>query len=54
VAHRRLRLARQRRLLDRLAAILPDEEITQRRRSRQAAHVSDEDLPLAPDHGPVS
>src|SRR5262245_35894598 len=54
VAHGGIRLARQRRLFDGLTPILPDEEIAQRRRSRQAAHVSDEDPALAPDHGPVS
>ena len=40
--------------LGRLAAILPDEEIPQRRGARQAAHVSGEYPALAPDHGPVS
>src|SRR5262249_62234353 len=54
VTHGRFRLARQRRLIDRLSPILPDKEIAQRRRPRQAAHVSDEDPALAPDHGPGS
>src|SRR5262249_53946113 len=50
LAHRRLRLPGQLALVDRLAAVLSHEEVAERRASRDAADVGDEDPIAAGEH----